>query len=302
MQWKHRRIGHLDRANGQSDKRTSDNGFGPYPLVARAVHMRGKPIHENLSTSFVDVARMVRHLGGNQFVGTLRVEFASYEAEIIFTPARKLQAREYDRLAGRISQGERAFRNILQRSREPMGRITVTRAEPAEVAQYVRKAFVDERIAAAARAFASAPGDTAGRAGVAAAVAAKPSIDNKTAALAAELIATIKEPFTRAKMDFDAAFTAARSSAAERFEFLDPEAKRFDNSDGRVKVTGKISNEELFGGVAAALSHMLANLRGDAKHAKLLVYVRHRLQQHFSSRHKEYSELGLVRTVDRILA
>jgi hypothetical protein len=71
--------------------------------------MRGNPIHENLSTAFVDLTALVRHLRGLQFVGSVRLEFASYEAEIFFTPTKRIQAREYDRLAGRIAQGERAL-------------------------------------------------------------------------------------------------------------------------------------------------------------------------------------------------
>lgn len=264
--------------------------------------MRGNPIHENLSTSFVDLARLVRHLGGMQFVGAVRVEFASYEAEIVFTAARKLQAREYDRMAGRISQGERAFHRILQRAREPMGKITVTRAEPAEMAAYLRKAFVDDRIVAAARAFAAAPGDTGGKAAVPEAKSHRPLIDDKIAELAAELISTVKEPFDRAKMDFDAAFLSARRAAAERFGFLEPERDLFVFADGKIAASGEVPTEELFEGVAAVLAHILGRLRGEAKLQKMLVYVRHRLQQHFSSRHADYSKLGLVRTVDRILA
>lgn len=296
MQWKLPGIRHLDTANGQSEGLTGRTR-------ARAVtFMRGKPIHENLSTSFVDLARLVRHLGGMQFVGTLRVEFASYEAEIILTPTRKIQAREYDRLAGRISQGERAFQRILQRSREPLGKITVTRAEAAEMTAYVRKAFVDDRIIAAAKAFASTPGDTAGKAAVPAAIRDESTIDKQAAALAAELISTVKDPFDRAKMDFGAAFLAARRAAAERFDFLEPKKDLFAYADGRIAARGGVSTEQLFEGVAAALAHILAHLRGQAKFQKLLVYIRHRLQQHFSSRHKEYSKLGLVGTVDRILA
>src|SRR5688572_30522794 len=108
--------------------------------------MRGKPIHENLSTAFVDLRALVRHLRGLQFVGTVRLEFASYEAEIYFTPAGRIQAREYDRLVGRIAQGEPAFRRILGRAKEPMGRIHVLPAGAKETAARMRKTFVDDRL------------------------------------------------------------------------------------------------------------------------------------------------------------
>jgi len=66
-------------------------------------------------------------------------------------------------------------------------------------------------------------------------------------------------------------------------------------------VRGNIRTTELFEGVTAALSHMIRQLRGDAKFAKMLIYTRHRLLQHLSARHDRYSRLGLLETVDRIL-
>ena len=45
--------------------------------------MKKQPIHQNLNTSFVNVAALVRYLRGLQFVGSIRIELASYEADII---------------------------------------------------------------------------------------------------------------------------------------------------------------------------------------------------------------------------
>ena len=177
--------------------------------------MRGKPIHENLSTTFVDLSALVRHLRNLQFVGIVRLELASYEAEIYFTSAGRLQAREYDRLAGRFAQGQRAFRRILDRAREPMGRIHVIRSEPEETAALLRKAFVDDRIVLQAREAAFGTADT-----IVANIAAvtgksgSPVPVREDAALAMELLLAMKDPFDRAKMDFDASFkTACRAVA-----------------------------------------------------------------------------------------
>lgn len=266
--------------------------------------MRGKPIHENLSTTFVDLLALVRHLKNLQFVGTVRLELASYEAEIFFTAAGRLQAREYDRLAGRFAQGDRAFKRILVRSREPMGRIHVLRAEPEETAACLRRAFVDGNIVSQAREAAFGPADTfvADLPAVTGIKPASPGQAREDAALAMELILTIKDPFDRAKMDFDKAFQMACRAVANRHSFLDPDNGRFGFGEEFIAVSPQVSTPELFDGIAAALSHMIARLRGDAKFCKLLIYTRHRLQQHFSARHSEYSRFGLVETVDRILA
>ena len=265
--------------------------------------MRGKPIHENLSTTFVDLSALVRHLRNMQFVGTVRLELASYEAEIYFTAAGRLQAREYDRLAGRFAQGERAFKRILVRAREPMGRINVLRSEPEETAVLLRKAFVDDRIVSQAREAAFGTADTvvANIAGITGR-SVSPVPVREDAALAVELILTIKDPFDRAKMDFDAAFAAACRAVAGRHTFLEPEKGMFAFGGDFVAVSPQVATTDLFDGIAAALSHMIARLRCDAKFGKLLIYTRHRLQQHLSARHSEYSRFGLVETVDRILA
>jgi len=266
--------------------------------------MRGKPIHENLSTTFVDLSALVRHLKNLQFVGIVRLEMASYEAEIFFTAAGRLQAREYDRLAGRYAQGERAFRRILGRAREPMGRIHVLRFEPEETAALLRKAFADDRIVSQAREAAFGPADTvvADIAGIITAKTSSPVPGREDAALAVELILTMKDPFDRAKIDFDAAFQAACRAAADRHTFLDPDSGQFAFGGDFIAVSPRVATTELFDGITAALSHMIARLRGDAKFCKLLIYTRHRLQQHLSARHSEYSRFGLVETVDRILA
>jgi hypothetical protein len=260
--------------------------------------MRGNPIHQNLSTAFVDLTALVRHLRGLQFVGTVRLEFASYEAEIFFTPAGRIQAREYDRLAGRIAQGERAFRRILARAKEPMGRIHVLPATAKETAARMRKTFVDDRLVSLAREAAFGRADTLVAEDISTFTPKSCAAANNDAAdLAAELILIFKDPFDRAKMDFRTAFDAARRSAAEEYTFL--ASADFDGE--RLRVGASVATAELFGGVTAALSNMVRRLRGDAKFAKLLIYTRHRLLQHLSARHDRYSRLGLLDTVDRIL-
>ena len=262
--------------------------------------MRGNPIHENLSTAFVDLTALVRHLRGLQFVGSVRLEFASYEAEIFFTPTKRIQAREYDRLAGRIAQGERAFRRILERAKEPVGRIHVLPASPKETAARMRKTFVDDRLVALAQDAAFGKADTLVAEDISA-FSSKSTGTARTAAadLATELILIVKDPFDRAKMDFRTAFESACRAASDRHRLLDSADFGFDGE--KLKVSGNIRTTELFEGVTAVLSHMVRQLRGDARFAKMLIYTRHRLLQHLSTRHDWYSRLGLLDTVDRIL-
>lgn len=264
--------------------------------------MQGKPIHQNLSTSFVNFTALLRHLREMQFVGVIRLELSSYEAEVIFTAPRRLQAREYDRLAGRVAQGEKAFRRIIERSREPLGRIHVFQAESKDAAAHLSKALIDDRIVAGARETIFGLSDTpvADRSLLDEGLSDAPS--DEVIGLASELISTVKDPFDRAKMDFQTAFEMACAAIGEEYLFASPGKGTISFRDGCLKVMGKVPVTELFDTVSAVLSHMIRRLRGDARYGKLLIYTRHRLQQHLSERHAQYSRLGLVDIVDRMLA
>lgn len=87
--------------------------------------MKNRPIHENLDTSFVNLSALLRYLRRRQFAGNIRVELSGYEADIVLTGENQMNVREYDRIAGRIAEGEEALQRLLIRAREPGGIIHV---------------------------------------------------------------------------------------------------------------------------------------------------------------------------------
>lgn len=87
--------------------------------------MKNRPLHENLDTSFVNLSALLRYLRRRQFVGSIRVELSGYEADIVLNKENQLNVREYDRIAGRIAEGEEALQRLLIRAREPGGIIHV---------------------------------------------------------------------------------------------------------------------------------------------------------------------------------
>ncbi|HEX8289617.1 MAG TPA: hypothetical protein VF556_16660 [Pyrinomonadaceae bacterium] len=87
-----------------------------------------KTIYENLDTSFVNLPALVRFLRRKNFVGSVRVELNGYEAEIVFSGENEPNARENDRKAGRVAEGEGALQRILIRAREAGGIINVYQA------------------------------------------------------------------------------------------------------------------------------------------------------------------------------
>jgi hypothetical protein len=103
--------------------------------------MKNHPIHENLDTSFVNLAALMRYLRGRGFIGSVRLVHGGYEAEItLLGEENQLKVREHDRIAGRIAEGEEALQRLLIRAREPGGTINVYQsiAEPQTAQPEVR--------------------------------------------------------------------------------------------------------------------------------------------------------------------
>jgi len=94
-------------------------------MINTSVPTNELPIHQNLSTSFVDLPGMVRHLRALQFVGGIHVELSSYEARIEFTENGKVTVHGMDHIAGRFSFGKEALHLIKIRSKESGGLIHV---------------------------------------------------------------------------------------------------------------------------------------------------------------------------------
>ncbi len=87
--------------------------------------MKSQNIHRDLDTSFVNLSALIKYLRRRRFVGSIKVELKSYEANIEFTKENKLKVHERDELSGRIFEGEEALQRILIRTRKPGGNINV---------------------------------------------------------------------------------------------------------------------------------------------------------------------------------
>lgn len=265
--------------------------------------MKGSPIHQNLSTSFVDLTLLVRFLRDRSFTGTVRVEWEGYDGEIFFTRSPRLHAREYDRSIGRIAQGQNAFRRILQRSRRPFGKIRIVKSDPDRTADVLRKPFVDERIVAQARGTVFGKSDQIATLSAEVPTPALPlrSDDTRAALLATDLLLSFKEAFEKSKINFDSAFAIACGLKADEYPFLDPDGGEFSFYKDEIFISGGVDTIDLFEGIVAALRHVLERLTTDGRFANSAVYLRHRLQLHLSSRNNDYRDLRLTAIVDRLV-
>ncbi len=283
------------------------------------VSMIKDPIHENLSTSFVDLSALVDYLSSLQFVGNVRLEMSSYEADIIFCESGEKIAREIDHIAGRNGRTGTTLGNILERARMPFGRITVYGSEPAERACYRSGSLLDEGISRRARAQLLGLTDQwvgryvplidltdDGKTADGIELPPRPyalrvsnddldSFDDWSELLevTGELLRTIEIALLRLNFDFAAAFENACAFASSEMHFIDPETG-FRYRNGVITVGEVISAQAFVSGTTAALSHVFSRLREQSDLANLLHPTLHSVRVYVNYRRASFEKFGIL--------
>ncbi len=264
--------------------------------------MKKQPIHQNLNTSFVNVAALVRYLRGLQFVGSIRIELSSYEADIVFTDSKTVRAREYDHIAGRISHGEHALKRILIRAREPHGRIHVYKAVERSTEQDDGSPFVDKAIATNAREMAGNRGGTSGKHLNSEFVMS--TQDGQNALLLAALsgfLHEIDKVLAKGKLSFQAAFRIACHDIAADYPFMKKNPRALFYKDGELRLHGPAESGTVASAVFAALHPIFYRLRRQLKYDELVRILMDTLRESSIERRNEYIGLGLMRHIEELL-
>ena len=262
--------------------------------------MKKEPIHQNLSTSFVNVAALVNYLRGLQFVGSIRIELSSYEADIIFSSSRKITAREYDHIAGRISHGEHALQRILIRAKEPHGRIHVYRAGHG-YAGGDEPVFIDKAIITNAREMAASLGGTRSR-GAGFDVFSSERENSSLLGALSDLLRIVDESLAVGKLSFPAAFRIACDRVAHAFPFMQNANGALAYKDGEIVLNVEVDSDDITAAVFAALRPIFKRLRQHAKYSELLRISSDRLREISTARSSEFVRLGLMRHIEALLA
>ena len=80
---------------------------------------------DNLNTSYVNLAALLRYLREQNFSGSIHVALNQYEAEMFLTGSGAAAVFEIDRASGNPAQDDGAMERMLVHAREPGGTITV---------------------------------------------------------------------------------------------------------------------------------------------------------------------------------
>lgn len=263
--------------------------------------MRIEPIHTKLSTSFVDVGKLIKHLYLYHFVGRVHVEFSDYEAEVVFRSGRRVHVRQFDHQTHTFDNGGKALRDLLARAKEPDGHIHVFeysfKEKPAPV-------YVDKHISADAKRMAYSRTDT--RASTILSLQRqrdeisqmRDRAELKEVIL--ELLKNAEIAFTAQRLDFEQMFANACSLVAERYPFVDPTKKEFEFADSRLYVSDRISATQLANAISAILLHMFCKLQQSAELKKLLGFTAHRFRTVISRRRALIERMLLTRQFEKL--
>ncbi len=264
--------------------------------------MKKQPIHQNLNTTFVNVGALVRYLRGLSFVGSIRIELASYEAEIVFTESKTIRAREYDHIAGRISHGENALQRILIRAKEPHGRIHVYKATEGNAGRDDGSVFVDKAIMSGARQLAASRGGVVIAGNREIVLSGREGENALVLAALSELLREIDASLAEGRLSFAAAFRVACDEIASEFPFLQESRHALVYRKGEIALNTEADSAIVASAVFAALQPIFRRLRGELKYRELLKILSDRLLELVTERRREFVRLGLIDHIEGLLA
>ena len=206
---------------------------------------RGRVVHQNLDTAYVNLAALVRHLQQRDFVGRVHVELDEYDADIFLAARERPRVRERDHVTGRVAEGESALQRVLVRASQPGGLVSVFAGETAPPdAEDWAGPFPPAR--AAAHGAAAAAGDE---------VRTREETDRRNVLqLGGELIGSVERAVGAAGGgEFAADFREARAALADRFPFLASLAACVEEVEGESRLARAVAVEDFVAGVCEAL-------------------------------------------------
>jgi hypothetical protein len=302
MQWK---LSEIDRFWMQSSKKILNGRSQDRACIGRSVSMRKQPIHQNLNTSFVNLAALVRFLRGLQFVGSIRIELSSYDADIIFSGSGQPRGREHDHIADRISEGEHALQRILIRAKEPCGRIHVFEGSQHFEEIEDEGVFVDAAISNGAKRMALGLSDAPVKhllARIAKSTAERADDNwNTVLDLTSELLQTIDDALAKANLSFADAFANACTQVAATHPFLEPSSSSFRYKDGEILMDDRVDEKLLVSGIGEALRSIFDRLRATPNLTKVHIYTIHRVRALALERKRLYERFALSQELDGLL-
>ncbi len=205
---------------------------------------KSRPVHENLDTTYVNVAALVHYLQQREFKGWIHVELDEYDVDVFLNGRQPPRVRETDHAKNRTDESEAALQRLFVRAREPNGLVSVYEGERAEMASdEASPEVVVDRAQAETRNVSSEEIDWQG-----------------LVRLSGELIATVERAALSTGADFATLFRKVRLDLADDYSFLDPGSGGFEYGNGTAQLRANPSAHAFVSGVGEALRGVVNKL------------------------------------------
>ncbi|HEX8633909.1 MAG TPA: hypothetical protein VF703_07130 [Pyrinomonadaceae bacterium] len=213
---------------------------------------KGRALHENLDTAYVNLAALLRYLQQRDFTGRVHVELDEYDGDIYLTAREAVSASERDHVTGREDVGQSALQRILVRASEPGGRVSVY--EGGETREVV-----------SAR---GAAGEAGGEA--AAATRTQEEIDRRNVLqLSGEVIAAVERGVAAASNEnFAAHFQAARREIADDYPFLVALGNCVEYEEGEARLRRGTDAGKFVAGTSESLRRVVERVAATGERAR----------------------------------
>ncbi len=301
--------------------------------------MNNRLLYENLDTSFVNLAALIKHLRRQKFEGKIRVELKAYEADVILTADEQMRVLERDLIAGRISEGEEALQRLLIRAREAGGNICVY-----QNVEEIAPAFAEIESNAGksnAAAIEASPeemllelpeqNENAGNTKIKTFIFEKTftksdtsvpdfpfDLSNKVEAqakplrlddsdwqtllnLSAELLRTVETSLGEANLDFAAMFDKARRELAADYPFLNPSIDDFKYQNGKIILREQVNFKMFAASVGELIWRILEKLGRNPKLANLYRIIGEKIRTLAAHRKDFYDKFFLTAPLEKFV-
>lgn len=270
----------------------SELPFGFLKYWSRVGRLKNFSVYENLDTSFVNLGALLRYLQQRDFTGRVHIMMSDYEATIRLQAGERREVRERDVVTGREAEGEAALQRLLVRALDAGGRISVYNEEeqPARVETGIEESQV--------------PFQTA-----------KEGVETKDAShgisdqemdwqgllrTSAELIASIERAAQSCGANFDAMFRLSRLELADDYDFLDPNAGRFEYSNSEIELHASPGQRQFVSGLCETLRRVVEKIAAGRRAESARERVALELAVLARRRQRQLAEFGIMSQLDRI--
>jgi hypothetical protein len=196
---------------------------------------------ESLSTSYVNLAALIRYLRERQFTGAIHVALDKYEADVFLHGRNPATASEIDPSSRVASLKDGAMERLLVHAREPNGTITVFEGKPTEIAEPTDAPLSELQVRAEGKE--AAPAE---------------EVDwDDLLQTSGEVIAAVERAIQSVGADFTDSFRFVRIELGDDYPFLDPTTAELKYRSGKVSLDERPGVNVYVGGLSECLRRVV---------------------------------------------